>query len=114
MPLYRGRLYTVRDLQKLMYSSRYKDELKLYDIIEYSDFPRDYLEDNLVNTANVVLLLAIDRYANDFISDSELNLTYDRISTYMNNTDLLGKIKVFTKIMSIAKDLHYEPFVATT
>ncbi len=116
MPFYRGRLYSIEDLQKLMFLNRHKDELKIYQIetVDHSSFSRDYIEDNLIITANVVLLLAIDRFVNDFISVSELNLTYDRILTYTRNIDVLGGVKVFTKIMDIATDLHYEPFVATT
>lgn len=116
MPLYRGRLYSVEEIQKLMFLKRYKEEMRLYEIqvFDHSNFSRDFIEDNLINTANMILLLAIDRFDNDFIEASDFNLIYDKVLTYIENIDLLGKMKVHSKIMSIAKELHYEPFVATT
>lgn len=99
-----------------MFLKRYKEEIQLYEMhfLNHSSFSRDFIEDNLINTANMVLLLAIDRFNNDFIEVSDFNLIYDKILTYIENIDLLGKMKVHSKIMSIAKELHYEPFVATT
>lgn len=116
MSLYRGRLYSVEDVQKLMFLKRYKEEQKLYDIevIENSSFPKNYIEDNLITTANVILLLAIERFSDDFISVSDLNLIYDKILTFTKNRDILGDMKVFHKLMKIAEELHYRPFVATT
>ena len=114
--LYRGRLYSVKDIQKLMFYKRYKEELRIYTIetYDYSYFPRDFIEDNLINIANVVLLLAISRCSEDFIDVSEFNLVYDRVLVYINNRDLLGDLKVYNKLMKVAKDLHFEPFVAST
>ena len=98
-----------------MYLKQYQEELEYYNIevIKNSNFSRSFLEDNLINTANVVLLLTVERYDDGFIDVLKLNSIYDKIVTFVKNRDLLGDVKVFIKLMKIVDELHHQPFVAT-
>lgn len=116
MSLYRGRVYSVEEIEKLIFVRRYKEEMRLYDVqtFDYNGFSRDFVEDNLVNTANAMLLMAIERYLDKMIEVDDFNYICDSVITYMDNCELLGKMKTFHKIMALSKILNVEPFVATT
>lgn len=114
MSLYRGRLYSVEDTQKLIIEGLYREELQVYNIEACDEVSEEFITDNLIDIANVVLLLGISRLSNDFIDTTEFNLIYDRVLVYIKNRDLLGDLKVYNKLMQIIKDLYYKPFVAYT
>ena len=114
MSVSRRGLYSVEDMQIFMFENTYKQEMHCYRIKTSStnEFDIDLVEDNLIDTANFVLLLGIDRFVHNFIDDRELKLLYQRILVYTENYDLLSKTKVFCKIMDLVKSLYYAPFVA--
>jgi len=115
MSFYRGRLYTVEDLQRLTFVKTYKQELKIYEIELIEDrVPTPFeIEHNLIQFANATILYAIGHFKNDFITEKEFNLIYDKIVTYMDNVEFLGYQKVYTKITKeINIDmLHIKPFM---
>lgn len=114
MSIHRRGLYSVEDMQIFMFENKYKQEMDCYHIrtSPQNEFDVGLVEDNLINTANFVLLLGIDRFVHNFIDDRELKLLYQRILVYTENYDLLGEAKVFCKIMDLANSLYCDPFVA--
>ena len=116
MSLYRGRIYTIEDMQKLIVRKLYIKEMLLYDYVPAINLniSRHDIEHNLIQHSNAVLLLAIDYYHKEFIDETQLNLIYDKITTYNDNSDILGKLKVHKKINNeiVTEILHSEPFEA--
>lgn len=110
MSIYRGRLYSVADIQKLLINKEYKEELDNCCVVnEYCPMNDIF---NLIYFSNVAILLGISRLDNDFISEKQFQLVYDKIETYVNHIDLLGYEKVYNKIVDevLLDMLRTEPF----
>lgn len=116
MSIHRRGLYSVEDMQTLIFANKYKQEMDRYYIrtSPQNEFDVGLVEDNLIDTANFVLLLGIDRFVHNFIDDREITLLYERVLVYTQNRDLLGDVKVYCKIMDLVDSLHHKPFVAST
>ena len=117
MSIFRGRLYTVEEIQELLLLKKYEEEMGIFRCVYLDDENRvssTDIADNIVAFADFVILKLVEAYSNDFIFESDFQLGYDRIVTYISNIDVLGNVKVFNKIIDeVVIDILYEqPFMA--
>lgn len=112
MSVYRRGLYDRIEIQRMTHTySEYMAEVLCYKKKKYNE--NLLVKENLISTANVIILDLIYHYNNRFLTKLEFVHAIEKVIAYAKATDMLFTENIFYKFgQEIIKPyLHTEPYI---